>query len=88
MWGVDGVAIDRHGLILWENEATVSRKVFRYLRGRREAVQNLKIAAKVQNAEIPYFTVSLYYWTPHCYQPMAGIMVFPIDSPIRGYQPS
>ncbi len=29
--GVNGVAMDRHGLILWENEATGSRKVFRYL---------------------------------------------------------
>ena len=29
--GVSGVAMDRHGLILWENEATGSRKVFRYL---------------------------------------------------------
>ena len=25
--GVNGVAMDRHGLILWENEATGSRKV-------------------------------------------------------------
>ena len=29
--GVNGVAMDRHGLILWENEATGSRKVFRCL---------------------------------------------------------
>ena len=28
---LNGVAMDRHGLILWENEATGSRKVFRYL---------------------------------------------------------
>ena len=25
--GMNGVAMDRHGLILWENEATGSRKV-------------------------------------------------------------
>ena len=31
--GVNGVAMDRHGLILWENDATGSRKVFRYLPG-------------------------------------------------------
>ena len=35
---VNGVAMDRHGLILWENEATGSRKVFRYLWGLREAI--------------------------------------------------
>ena len=31
--GVNGVAMDRHGLILWENEATGSRKVFKDLPG-------------------------------------------------------
>ena len=36
--GVNGAAMDRHGLILWENEATGSRKVFRYLLGIREAI--------------------------------------------------
>ena len=29
--GVNVVAMARHGLILWENKATGSRKVFRYL---------------------------------------------------------
>ena len=37
-WGVNGVAMDRHGLILWENEATGSRKVFRYLLDLRDAI--------------------------------------------------
>ena len=36
--GVSGVDMDRHGLILWENEATGSRKVLRCLRGLREAI--------------------------------------------------
>ena len=36
--GVNGVAMDRHGLILWENEATGSRKVFRYLLDLRDAI--------------------------------------------------
>ena len=35
--GVNGVAMDRHGLILWENEATGSKKVFRYLLDLRDA---------------------------------------------------
>ncbi len=29
--GLDGVTMDRHGVILWENEATGSRKVFRHI---------------------------------------------------------
>ena len=36
--GVNGVAMDRHGLILWENEATGSRKVFRHLLDPRDAI--------------------------------------------------
>ena len=35
---VNGVAMDRHGLILWENEATGSRKVFRYLLDLRDVI--------------------------------------------------
>ena len=33
---LNGVAMARHGLILWENEATGSRKVFKYLPDPRE----------------------------------------------------
>ena len=36
--GVNGVAVGRHGLILWENEATGSRKVSRCLRGLHDAI--------------------------------------------------
>ena len=36
--GVNGVAMDRQGLILWENEATGSRKVFRCLLDLRDAI--------------------------------------------------
>ena len=36
--GLNGVAMDRHGLILWENEATGSRKVFRFLQDLGEAI--------------------------------------------------
>ena len=55
-----GVAVARHGLILWQNEATGSRKVFRYLRGLREAVQNSKMAAKVQQCRNAVFYRILY----------------------------
>ncbi len=43
IWGVNGVAMDRHGLILWENEATGSRRDFQYLPDLREAKFQLKI---------------------------------------------
>ena len=46
--GVNGVAVARYGLILWENDATGSRKVSRYLPGLREAMTNSENAAKVQ----------------------------------------
>ena len=36
--GLNWVAMDRHGLILWENEATGSRKVFRCLLDLRDAI--------------------------------------------------
>ena len=36
--GVNGVAVGRHGLILWENKATGSRKVFRCLLDLRETI--------------------------------------------------
>ena len=39
--------MDRHGLILGENDATGSRKVFKYLPGLRDTMKNSKIAAKV-----------------------------------------
>ena len=35
-----GVAVARCGLILWENGATGSRKVFRYLWGLRDTINN------------------------------------------------
>ena len=38
IWGVNGVAMDRHGLILWENEATGSGKVFRCLLDLRDVI--------------------------------------------------
>ena len=40
---MNGVAVARTGLILWENDATDSRKVFRWLRGFWEAIKNKKL---------------------------------------------
>ena len=50
--GINGVAVPRNGLILWENGATGSRKVFKYLLGLWDTMKNSKIAAKVQNAKM------------------------------------
>ena len=38
IWGVNGGGVGRHGLILWENGATGSRKVFRCLLDLWEAI--------------------------------------------------
>ena len=46
----DGV-VARHGLILWQNEATGSRKVFKYLPGLRDTILSPKIATKVQKSK-------------------------------------
>ena len=35
---LNGVVMDHHGLILWENEAAGSRKVFRCLLDLRDAI--------------------------------------------------
>ena len=56
--GVNGVAVDRYGLILWENEATGSRKVFKYLLGLREAIKNSKMPKNIKNQKICFFVYS------------------------------
>ena len=61
--GMNGVAVDRHGLILWENGATGSRKVSRYLPGLQEAINNLKTPNMFKNLEksiLPHFYVIFF----------------------------
>ena len=58
--GMNGVAMARHGLILWENGATGSRKVSGGLPGLREAINNSKTLKMFKNLEhfiLPYFSV-------------------------------
>ena len=61
--GLFGVAMARHGLILRENKATGSRKVFKYLPGLRDAIKKTKMADKVQKPRIakslcfPYISI-------------------------------
>ena len=57
--GVNGVDMDRHGLILWENEATGPRKVSKYLLGLRDAIFSSKMAPETKNPKIPSFPVYL-----------------------------
>ena len=52
IFGMNGVAVARNGLILWENDATGSRKVFRWLRGLWEAIKKSKIGKKSGNGEM------------------------------------
>ena len=48
---VNGGGMARNGPILWENDATGSRKVFKYLWGLWEAIKKSKIASKVQKCK-------------------------------------
>ena len=50
--GMNGVAVARNGLILWENDATGSRKVFRWLPGLWEVIKKSKIGKKTGNGEM------------------------------------
>ncbi len=58
--GVTEVAMDRHGLILWENEAAGSRKVSKYLPGLRDAIFGPTIGKTIPNPTIPIYYVFLY----------------------------
>ena len=53
--------VARDGLILWENEATGSRKVFKYLPGLRDTIKKTKIAAKVKKCKnTAFYRIFLY----------------------------
>ncbi len=54
------VAVARHGLILWENEATGSRKVSRYLPGLWDARFLSKMSAEIPKSQNPEFPVYLH----------------------------
>ena len=52
---MNGVAVNHHGLILRENEATGSGKVSTYLPGLRDTIFISKIAAEDQQSKNPVF---------------------------------
>ena len=49
--GMNGIAVARNGPILWENDATGSRKVFKWLRGFWEAIKIRKLLQKSGNGK-------------------------------------
>ena len=52
IFGMNGVGVGRNGVRLWENDATRSRKVFRWLWDLWEAIKNSKIGKKSGNGEM------------------------------------
>ena len=63
--GVNGVGVARYGLILWENDATGSRKVSRYLWGLRGAVSNSKMTNNIKKKRV--FLFQLLYCFYLCF---------------------
>ena len=60
--GLNGVVVGGHGLILWENDATGVRKVFKYLPGLRDHRKqkkkyNLIFPEQMENLIFPYISV-------------------------------
>ena len=84
IWGVDGVAVARHGPILNDNEAMGSGKTFKYLRGLRDTIQNSKMAAKVPKTQNPVFYRIFQYQIPSLLSAHAGIYIFWPISLYRG----
>ena len=60
--GMNGVAMARNGLILWENDATGSRKVSRYLPDPREAIKRSKKSKNIENRFLQYFPIHIYIY--------------------------
>ena len=66
--GVNGVVVDGDGLILWENDATGSRKVFKYLLGLWDTIKNSKNAPKVTKSQnAVFYNIFLYTLYPISY---------------------
>ena len=62
---MNGAAMARHGLILWQNEATSLRKVFKCLPGLRDAILNSKMTAKVQKSKNTVFYRIFFIYSPN-----------------------
>ena len=61
--GTKWVAVARHGLILWENEATSLRIIFKGLPGLRDTIKKIKSHNTPENQKIKnitYFSIFFY----------------------------
>ena len=61
--GLNGVAVAPHGPILDHNEATGSRKLFRYLPDLRDPIKYLKKSENPKMSKFPYISV-IFLLTP------------------------
>ena len=59
--GMNGIAVARNGPILWENDATGSRKVFKYLLDLWDTINKSKNVAKVQKFKNIVFSIQSLY---------------------------
>ena len=62
---MNGVAVARYGLILWQNEATSLRKVFKCLPGLWDAILNSKNTAKIQKPKNVLFYRIFFIYSPN-----------------------
>ena len=62
--GMKWVAMARHWLILWENEATGSRRVSKYLLGLRDAIFLSKMFPETRTSKNPKFSFPYIYILP------------------------
>ena len=60
--GMNGDAVARNGPILWENDATGSRNVSRYLLGLWDTINKLKMTAKVTKSKHSAFYHIIYIY--------------------------
>ena len=67
IFGMNGVAVARNGPILWENDATRSRMVFKYLPGLWEAIKKSNKYKISGNGEMSVnFSIFEYsYYSPY-----------------------
>ena len=55
IFGMNGVKIKRHGLILWENDATGLKIVLEWFPGPNNLLKKSNIAKKTENSKNPDF---------------------------------
>ena len=62
IFGMNGVKIKRHGLILWENDATGLKIIFKWFPGPNNLLKNSKNAKKTEN---PKKKIPIFYIIPY-----------------------